>query len=114
MCIRDSPTPGIKPLSKTKAKESKDAAKFEPGNTTCEVNYPPFEVVDIHQKQLLESFDIYPKSDIGGFPRHIPYTSEKKEFQIQTGRDSFEGTSGAVVIREATDTCDSLPIYLQT
>ena len=110
---RQSPTPVPKTASKTKAKESKDAAKFERGNTTCAVNYPPFEIVDVHQKQLLDSFDIYPKTDIGGYPRHIPYTSEKKEFQIQTGRDSFEGTLSPAMKQTLANVENSLPIYLQ-
>lgn len=39
----------------------------------------------------MRKFDLKPDHGVADFPKHIPYSSEKKAFHIQTGRDSFEG-----------------------
>lgn len=76
---------------KSKAKLSKDAPKFERGETVGVVNYPPYEMSDADLARHLKDFKIFPSSDIAAYPRHIPYSSDKKDFLTKTGRDSFEG-----------------------
>jgi hypothetical protein len=77
--------------NRKKQKLCKDAAVFKPGAIRGECRYPP----DEYQDKLLEAkhqmFEVYPMGDIATFPRHIPYSSEKKLFWEKTGRESFEG-----------------------
>lgn len=70
----------------------KDAPVFTPGKVRGELRYPPYEERD----EVLDSqhalFEIHPTiGNIAKFPRHIPYSSEKKGFLEKTGRESFEG-----------------------
>jgi len=74
---------------KSKTKQVKDAPKFERGETVGIVNYPPHDHADLSRH--LNEFKIFPSSGIAAYPRHIPYSSDKKDFLIKTGRDSFEG-----------------------
>jgi hypothetical protein len=79
-----------KPNSKVKL--AKDAPIFRKAPTKGIVRFPPYEagndraLAEEHRK-----FRIYPMGHIGEFTNHIPYSSDKKDFQIKTGRDAFEG-----------------------
>lgn len=55
------------------------------------VKFPPFEACSQEQRRALKKMNVFPDQDIAAYPRHIPYSSDKKDFQLQTGRDSFEG-----------------------
>lgn len=81
------------PLKKQKLKEAKDAPKFEKGNPKGEVLFPPYETdgKDGELERQLRRFDIYPRAGIDAYPRHIPYTSDKKSFLARTGKVGFEG-----------------------
>lgn len=76
---------------KSKSKLTKDAPKFERGETVGVVNFPPHETAYAELARHLRDFKIFPSSDIAAYPRHIPYSSDKKDFLLKTGRDSFEG-----------------------
>lgn len=97
-----SPTPS---LSK-RQKLVKDAAVFTRGEINGRVHYPPFECTEDasylnpQQRQELrqqhQNFKIFPFGNaadgrIADFPRHIPYSSEKKGFLNKTGRDALDG-----------------------
>jgi hypothetical protein len=70
----------------------KDAPVFNPGEVRGELRYPPCEERDEFLDSQHALFDIHPTvGHIGEFPRHIPYSSEKKAFLEKTGRESFEG-----------------------
>lgn len=75
-----------------RSRAPKDAPVFNPGSARGEIRYPPCE----ERNEFLDSqhalFEIHPAIDhISDFPRHIPYSSEKKAFLEKTGRESFEG-----------------------
>ncbi|KXJ95642.1 hypothetical protein Micbo1qcDRAFT_201004 [Microdochium bolleyi] len=55
-----------------------------------DVNFPPFEDLDAATTRQLQHFGVYLLGDIQNCCRHIPYNSGKKDFQLKTGRDSFE------------------------
>jgi hypothetical protein len=85
------PPPSSKPNSKLKL--AKDAPIFRKAPTKGIVRFPPYEAGD--DRALAEEhrkFRIYPMGHIGEFTNHIPYSSDKKDFQLKTGRDAFEGT----------------------
>jgi len=84
--LPQTPSPKIQ-----KPKEAKDAPKFERGEPMGKVRYPPHEIDDERVLRQLKRFCIFPRHDIGEYPRHIPYNSEKKDFLLKTGRKSFEG-----------------------
>ncbi|KAF2725764.1 DNA-binding domain of Mlu1-box binding protein MBP1, partial [Polychaeton citri CBS 116435] len=101
----DGPTTPLTPPAPKRQKLVKDAAVFIKGEPTMAVNFPPFECneASIHlskdQKQELErkhrEYEIFPsgKRDTGliaNYVRHIPYSSEKKKFFAQTGREAFD------------------------
>lgn len=81
------------PAPKPKSRDAKDAPKFDPGEPVGNVRFPPFQAETLEVKRQNEAFEIFPAGSINAFPRHIPYKSDKKEFLIKTGRDSFEGQS---------------------
>ncbi|EEA25286.1 hypothetical protein TMatcc_006490 [Talaromyces marneffei ATCC 18224] len=75
-----------------KPRVAKDAPVFIPGSVRGEVRYPP--CADKAEPTLAEEhakFSIYPPvEEIADYPRHIPYSSEKKSLMEKTGRESFE------------------------
>ncbi|KAI9771212.1 MAG: hypothetical protein M1835_006461 [Candelina submexicana] len=73
-----------------KQKMSKDAAVFTKGKIRGENRFPPFEITDEELLEHHRRFQIFPTKDIGVYPRHIPYNSDKKSFLEKTGRESFE------------------------
>lgn len=81
------------PTPRKKQKVAKDAAVFIRGNTRGPVNYPPYEQHDPDLRIHHQRFGLNPMEDIGAYPRHIPYNSEKKTFMERTGRESLEGSS---------------------
>lgn len=77
-------------------KVAKDAPIFSEGNKIVgNVNYPPYEAE--HDQDLTaqhQSFQVYPLGEIyRKGVRHIPYNSDKKDFQDKTGREAFESRS---------------------
>lgn len=77
-----------------KARVAKDAPVFVPGDTQGEVRYPPCTEQSAKSREEHTRFKIYPAvEDIAKYPRHIPYSSDKKKLMIKTGRESFEGKS---------------------
>ena len=74
-----------------KQKLTKDAPIFTRGKIRGELRYPPCEERDEQLIKLHHEFQIHPMGRIAEYPRHIPYNSDKKSFQEQTGRESFEG-----------------------
>lgn len=84
-------TPEPRPAAK-KQKLAKDAPIFSKGNPVGHVQYAPFEAFPAHEKELMSRFNVFPDiGTIADFPRHIPYSSDKKGFLQKTGRDAFEG-----------------------
>ena len=75
-----------------KLKVAKDAAIFVRKDARGEIRYPPCEYQDAELAAAHAAFMIHPMGHISEYPRHIPYTSEKKAFFEKTGRESFEGT----------------------
>ncbi|RJE26692.1 APSES transcription factor Xbp1 [Aspergillus sclerotialis] len=73
-----------------KQKLTKDAPIFTRGKIRGELRYPPCEERDEQLTKLHREFQIHPMGRIAEYPRHIPYNSDKKSFQEQTGRESFE------------------------
>lgn len=82
----------------TKIKIGKDSAKFNRGSASGEIKFPPYSPNSLHLEQQFDRFEIYPRRNIQEFPRHIPYSSDKKGFQAKTGRDSFEGKLSTQII----------------
>ncbi|RMZ77281.1 hypothetical protein DV737_g4461, partial [Chaetothyriales sp. CBS 132003] len=78
------------PSPRKKQKIVKDQPVFTRGPPRGEVRYPPFEYDNPSLFAYHQQFDMFPMEDIGAYPRHIPYNSEKKLFQEKTGRDFFE------------------------
>jgi hypothetical protein len=75
-----------------KSKMPKDAPVFIKGEVRGEVRYPPCEERDEMLAEQHRMFNIHPMGYISEYPRHIPYSSEKKTLMDKTGRESFEGT----------------------
>ena len=63
--------------------------KTEPNG---EVKFKPCEIQDDTIAAEHQKFHVEPVGRISDYPRHIPYSSDKKSFQRKTGRDSIEGT----------------------
>lgn len=84
-------TPEPAPVAK-KQKLAKDAPIFAKGSPVGHVKYAPYEAFAGSEREVMNRFNVFP--DIGtitNFPRHIPYSSDKKGFLQKTGRDAFEG-----------------------
>ena len=80
------------PSKKGQSRERKDAAKFDLAEPTGEIIYPPYQPTSEDFKAQLKRYNVYPEPDqIHRYPRHIPYSSDKKRFFAKTGRESFEG-----------------------
>jgi hypothetical protein len=94
-CTND--TNQIDPCIRSRVKRqkiAKDAPVFKLDKPRGEIRYPPCEYRDEHLKKEHEKFEIFPmgkEGEISGFPRHVPYNSEKKSFLEKTGRECFEG-----------------------
>ena len=89
-------TPEPSPPAK-KQKIAKDAPIFQKGKPVGQINFPPYEAVSEQEETLLHKLQIYPKpGQITNYPRHIPYSSDKKTFLQKTGRDAFEGQPSLV------------------
>lgn len=84
------------PREKGRRTIKKDAALFRPGNPKGEVRYPPFEELSEELTKILQEWKVHPLDDIDKYPRHIPYQSDKKDFQEKTGRDAFNGMLGLI------------------
>ncbi|KAG8528187.1 uncharacterized protein KY384_007104 [Bacidia gigantensis] len=65
-------------------------ATFVKVNPKGQVNYHPCELQDSVTRAEHQNFKVEPIGAISDYPRHIPYNSEKKDFQEKTGRDAFE------------------------
>ena len=81
-----SATPGL-----TGNTMSKSAAIFIKGRAKGAINYMPYETQDEELAAEHRKFQMEPIGRIGDYPRHIPYSSDKKSFQKRTGRDALEG-----------------------
>ncbi|EPS33126.1 hypothetical protein PDE_08088 [Penicillium oxalicum 114-2] len=79
----------IQDLLNPKPKTSKDSAVFRPGPIQGELRYPPCEDRTPFLEEEHRKANLTPFGNIADFPRHIPYSSEKKTFWEKTGRDSF-------------------------
>jgi hypothetical protein len=79
------------PVTK-KQKMRKDAPIIRKAQTKGVVQFPPHEAGD---NQTLaaqyKDYQIDPNGDIAEHCHKYPYSSDKKEFQENTGRDGFEG-----------------------
>ncbi|KAH7383296.1 hypothetical protein BKA66DRAFT_417681 [Pyrenochaeta sp. MPI-SDFR-AT-0127] len=74
-------------------KVAKDMPIFLDGNTVVGiVNFPPHEAgCDQELISQHRRFQVYPSGDIcNKSVRHIPYSSDKKDFMDKTGHDAFE------------------------
>ncbi|KAL2754404.1 hypothetical protein ACRALDRAFT_1081455 [Sodiomyces alcalophilus JCM 7366] len=69
------------------AKDSVSISKSKPRGT---INFYPFEHVDEATLREIMRFHVHPFGQIQNSCAHIPYNSEKKDFYIKTGRESFE------------------------
>lgn len=74
-----------------KSRVPKDAPVFVRGSIRGELRYPPCEERDEKLSEEHRRFQLYPMGEIAEYPRHIPYSSDKKSFMHRTGRDYFEG-----------------------
>lgn len=87
----------------------KDAPVFVKGETKGQVHYPPFESLEDaisltpwQRDELIRQhhhFKIYPSGGqkdglISDCPRHIPYSSDKKDFMGKSGFEGFDGKHG--------------------
>lgn len=92
------------PSTIPRVKVAKDAPVFIRGPVNGVVHFSPFECTEsdpaldpTERKELKhqqQRFKIFPAGGddglIGDFPRHIPYSSDKKTFQGKTGRNGFD------------------------
>jgi hypothetical protein len=70
----------------------KDAPIFRKAPTNGMVRFPPYEAGD--DKLLADQyrkFQLFPMGEIADHCNRIPYSSDKKKFTANTGRESFEG-----------------------
>lgn len=74
-----------------KAKITKDAAVFVEGQVRGECRFPPDEYQDEELAAYHQQFEVTPFGQIADYPRHIPYSSDKKDFYEKTGREGFDG-----------------------
>jgi hypothetical protein len=97
----ESPTPAPVPRAVTatpstpkRQKVPKDAAIYTHAPVNGPVNFPPHEYEDDAQLTAQHRvFQIYPLGSIlEKSARRIPYSSDKKDFMLKTGRDAFEST----------------------
>ena len=106
------------PSQQRRKKLGKYNAVFILGTTIGPVAYPPYEVKDYQlsltaqeKRELLEQharFLVYPSTNgndgsIADYPRHVPYSSKKKNFQQDTGRDAFHGKSSIPTVLGGTN-----------
>jgi hypothetical protein len=111
----DTPATASPPAKR--AKLTKDAAVFVRGTPHGDVNYKPYEcttssahLTPAQNQELVRQhkvFQIFPNGTdqegrIQEYVRHIPYSSERKQFFSNTGREAFEGKSFRIL------TCDRL------
>lgn len=76
----------------TKPKQTKDAPSFVKGKPKGVVRYPAVDDVESGPIRMqMARMSLFPLGRIKLFARHIPYNSDKKDFQEKTGRESFEG-----------------------
>ncbi|ETN41083.1 uncharacterized protein HMPREF1541_03018 [Cyphellophora europaea CBS 101466] len=82
-----------------KPKICKDAPIFTRGPPRGTLRFPPHEYAadilvpntDKLLKDFHDHFDVYPSGgNMGDYPRHIPYNSEKRVYLDKTARDFFE------------------------
>jgi hypothetical protein len=62
------------------------------------VNFPPFEDLDEIILEEVRKYGVHQLGQIATRPRHIPYSSEKKNFLGKTGREGFEGAQSATTL----------------
>lgn len=74
-----------------KAKLTKDAPVFNPGPVRGECRFPPDEYQDEELAAYHQQFEVSPFGEIADYPRHIPYSSEKKSLLEKTHREDLEG-----------------------
>lgn len=58
-----------------------------------DVNYAPCEYQDEVIALEHRKYQVQQIGQISNTARHIPYHSNKKDFQLKTGRDGFQGTA---------------------
>ena len=124
--IARSGTPGT-PSSARGKKAGKDNVLFNRGPLTGEAKYLPFELSDqaislsaADRKDLVQQhnrFRIKPSEEDGegqirSFTRYIPYSSDKKNFFLKTGKDGFNGRCSVASQRTRTDKHYSIPIHV--
>jgi hypothetical protein len=101
-----TPTPGpdtpLTPASTKRQKNGKGKPVTKRATPKGVVNYRPHECNDnvvcadaalrreIIDKHCHYQVSIEGEGLISDYPKHIPYTSDKKDFQTKTGRDAFE------------------------
>jgi hypothetical protein len=106
------PVSSSPPLEK-RQKLAKDAPIFTRGRIRGELRYPPCEERDVELERIQREFKLHPTmGNIAEFPRHIPYSSDKKSFQQLTGRESFEGVRYHFFALSSADTSLSIPVHL--
>ena len=94
-----------------KMKLSKSAAVFNKAEPKGIIRYKPFEGQDGAIAAEHRKFQVQPVGRITEYPRHIPYRSDKKNFQEKTGRDAFEGKMRPAPCEQQTDR-NSLSIHI--
>ncbi|KAF2099708.1 hypothetical protein NA57DRAFT_75212 [Rhizodiscina lignyota] len=85
-------------------KVQKDGFVNTTGNPKGAVRYTPFEVRrDPEIGPVLDKYHVVPDQNMGRFkdyPRYIPYTSSKKDFQNKTGRKGFDVFQYEFIVRD--------------
>jgi hypothetical protein len=86
-----------------KGKAAKDGFAPTKGTPNGPLNYLPYEAhEDPFIAPSLEEFKVSPSAEMGrfrDFPRHIPYSSSKKDTLAKIGRKGFDGSFGHVPAR---------------
>ena len=90
----------------------KSATVLVNGKAKGVINYKPCETQDEKIAAEHRKFQVQPIGCIGDYPRHIPYSSDKKSFQQRTGRDAFEGGKHPGRRAERMLTTYSVPIHI--
>lgn len=125
----DSAIPNVPSFKRQKT--AKDGGPSSPKTPQNPVNYEPTEcnapslILTFRQKaELTEQQKMFcllpsglPNDKIRDFPKHIPYTSEKKGFFDKTGREAFEGKSSHLgrpdMVCEHLLKHNSLPVHIR-
>ena len=96
--------------SRPKTKTAKDEPAYRPQQPVGPVNFPahePAEGTELYREHRRHVLYPTPKEGIKNYASRIPYSSDKKKFKTNTGREAFDGAYFFLLIIGLTLTCSN-------